>query len=109
MTVNEFFTASTSDEEKKADIELSLAIACHSSIRALDHIGDVMKRHGEKSTLGKLRLHRTKCASIIKNIISASIKEELKDDSQNKKKIVLIIDESTDISVAEDECMEELL
>ena len=41
-------------------------------------------------------MHRTKCTAIIKNVISASLKEELKNDLQGKK-FVLLVDESTDI------------
>jgi hypothetical protein len=89
---------------KKAEIELSLAITCHASIRSIDHISEIVKRHGEKSTLSDIKLHRTKCTGIIKNIIAASFIEELKNDLEGKK-YVLLIDESTDIATQKHLCI----
>lgn len=44
--------------EKEAETELSLAVACHSSIRDIDHIVDVVKKHGENSTICKINITR---------------------------------------------------
>ena len=91
-------------EEKIAEIELSLSIACHSSIRSIDHISEVIKKRGKNSVLGNINLHGTKCTAIIKNVILASLKEELKNDLQGKK-FVLLVDESTDIGTQKHLCI----
>ena len=49
-------------------------------------------------------MHRTKCTAIIKNFVSASLKEELKNDLQGKK-FVLLVDESTDIGTQKHLCI----
>ena len=46
----------------------------------------------------------TKCTAIIKNVVSASLKAELKNDLQDKK-YVLIIDKSTDIAIQKNLCI----
>ena len=37
-----------------AEIEPSLSIACHSSIRSIDHISEVIKKCGKNSVLGNI-------------------------------------------------------
>jgi len=56
-----------------------------------------MIAHGHGSTLEHIKLHRSKCACLIKNIISPALKTDLIDDFQNKK-YAISLDESTDIS-----------
>ena len=57
-----------------------------------------MNSHGSGGTLGKIRIHRTKCAALTKNVISPCLKDELKHDAEGKK-FVLIMDESTGVGV----------
>ncbi|XP_005103816.1 uncharacterized protein LOC101845565 [Aplysia californica] len=85
-------------EQKAAEIELAVFVACHSSIsiRAVDHLGEWIRQRGAGSTLGNLQLHRTKCASIIRNVLSPALKDELK-KAAGGKKFTLIVDESTDV------------
>lgn len=47
----------------------------------------------------RLRLHRTKCSMLIKNVIAPGLLESLEKDINNTGPYSLIIDESTDISV----------
>ena len=82
---------------KIAEIEISASIACHCSVMTIDHLGEILVRHGSGSSLGSIKLHRTKCAAVIKNCIAPAIKEELKKDIFNKKYVVMI-DESTDVA-----------
>ena len=82
---------------KEADIHLSLNICCHTAISNVDHLGEIISLYGKGSTLENLHLHRTKCSQIIKNVLSASLEEEIVNDLEGKKFSVLI-DESTDVS-----------
>ena len=46
------------------------------------------------STIGEIRLHRTKCRQLLTKVISPAIKHELQEDAKNKGFAVLI-DETT--------------
>ena len=91
------FKPVNSDKIKAADICISVQIACHSSVRSIDHLSSVIKAHGEGSVLGALKLHRTKTAMIIKNVVTPTLQAELKKALAGKK-FSLLIDESTDVS-----------
>ena len=82
---------------KKIELELAVAITCHCAIRAVDHFGEIIVKHGDKSKLGVLKLHRAKCSQLIKRVISPALYDELRSDVSGKKFSVLI-DESTDVS-----------
>ena len=62
---------------KKLEIRFSVAIACHSAIMSIDHLGEIIVRGGTGSKLEKLKLHRTKCASLITNIVSPALHKDL--------------------------------
>jgi hypothetical protein len=62
-----------------------------------------MIAHGHGSTLERIKLHRSKCACLIKNI-SPALKIDLIDDFQYKR-YAIILDESTDISIQKHLCM----
>ena len=51
-----------------------------------------------------IKLHRSKCACLIKDIISPALKTDLIDDFQNKK-YAIIIDESTGIPTQKHLCI----
>lgn len=93
-----------SAEEKTVDIHLSVAMACHCSIMTIDHLGDIVKRHGKGSILKNLNLHRTKCSGLIKNVISPSLKSVVISDIKGKH-FALLCDESTDISTQKHMCI----
>ena len=57
------------EETKKLEIQFSVAIACHSAIMSIDHLREIMVRGGIGLKLEKMKLHRTKCASLIKNVV----------------------------------------
>ncbi len=84
---------------KKAEIMLAAQVACHNSLRSIDHLSEIVKDNGKGSVLEKIRIHRSKCGIVVKNIISAGLKSELKKAMMGKK-FSLLIDESTDISSA---------
>ncbi|XP_017485766.1 PREDICTED: uncharacterized protein LOC108374302 [Rhagoletis zephyria] len=83
---------------KAAEQEASLAlyVAQHSSIAPVDHLSEMCKK--KFSDAIEIRLHRTKCTNIIKNVLAPHFFEELRTDIGDSK-FSLLLDESTDISV----------
>ena len=100
------FAAPTKDDEtvKKIELQLSVAITCHSAIIAVDHLGEIIVQHSTGSKLEKMKLHRTKCSCLIKNVISPALYEDLCHDMAGKKYCVLL-DESTDVSCLKHLCV----
>ena len=92
-----FFKASDkSTELKTAEIQFAVSVACHCSILAIDHIGEIIQKSC-KCHLSNLKLHRTKCTKIISNVVAKSLTEELKKDVKGQP-FSLMVDESTDCS-----------
>jgi hypothetical protein len=85
------------DKVKAAELQIAVSMVCHCAIRAVDHLSEIMTAYGHGSTLQYIKLRRSKCACLIKNINSPALKTDLTDDFQNKK-YAIILDESTDIS-----------
>ena len=85
-------------DQRKAELRLSVAIASHCAIVAVYHIDKVVQDLGKGSILACIKLHRTKCTDLLKNVIAPCFKEELVQDSKEKP-YALVVDESTDISV----------
>ena len=92
------------DEVKIAKLQIAVSMSCHSAIRTIDHMSEIMVAHESGSTLGQIKLLRTKCIALIKNVISPELKSDLIQDLQNKK-YTLIIDESTDVSTQKYLCI----
>ncbi|XP_015119417.1 uncharacterized protein LOC107042750 [Diachasma alloeum] len=86
------------DATKLAEIKLSVFVALHSAVRTIDHLGEIVQKLGKKSQLESIRLHRTKCSQLLKNVLSPTILSSLVEDIGDRK-YSLIIDESTDVSV----------
>ena len=89
------FTTPTKDDEvlKKIELQFSVAITCHCPIVAVDHLGEITVQHSTGSKLEKMKLHRTKCSCLIKNVISPALCEDLCKDMAGKKYCILL-DES---------------
>ncbi|KYN02975.1 Zinc finger MYM-type protein 1 [Cyphomyrmex costatus] len=83
---------------KQIDLCLAVHIAAHTAVRSIDHLGELLSVLGKGSALENIRIHRTKCSKLIKNVISPAMLTELINDIDNQK-FSLIIDESTDVSV----------
>ena len=94
----------TDDKIKSAEMQIAVSMACHCAIRSVDHLGEIMKTHGRGSTLGDIKLHRTKCIALLKNCISPALKSDLISELHGKI-YALIIDESTDISTQKYLCI----
>ena len=84
---------------KEFEIKYSVAIACHSSVKAVDHLSGVVKEYSSKSALENIRLHRTKCTKLITNVVAKSYYEELIEELREVM-FSLLVDESTDVSVS---------
>jgi hypothetical protein len=92
------------DKVKAVELQIAVSMTCRCAIRAVDHLSEIMVAHGHGSTLEHIKLHRSKCACLIKNIISPALKTDLIDDFQNKQ-YTIILDESTSISTQKHLCM----
>eukprot|EP00795_Rhopilema_esculentum_P002576 gene2576-769_t len=90
-------TKEPSEDVKRFEIELSVGISCHTAINSIDHLGQIMKRNGEGSIVGNIRLHRRKCTKILTNVVAPALKEELKESLINQK-FSVVVDESTDVA-----------
>lgn len=86
------------NEQKTIDLKLAVYVATHTAIKSIDHLCEILKIIGKGTTLGNLKLHRTKCSSLIKCVIAPSLIEELVQDIGTSY-FSLIVVESTDVSV----------
>ena len=80
---------------KTAEVRLAAAMACHCSIRSVDHISEILKVHGKGSDLSEIKLHRTKTSKLILNVIAPGFEEKMLADMLEQKYSV-IVDEATD-------------
>lgn len=94
------------NETKEIEMKIAAYIAIHSSIKSVDHLSELMSGSNSKGNteIEKMKLHRTKCTMIIKNVISEGFKIELIKDIGDQQ-YSLIIDESTDVSVCKYLCL----
>ena len=64
--IDKFFPStsknSTPDEVKELELKLAALVCCHSSISAIDHIGELIQSSGKGTKLEKIRIHRTKAS-----------------------------------------------
>ncbi|XP_066600739.1 SCAN domain-containing protein 3-like [Prorops nasuta] len=80
-TVKHYFKSTELKKEQKCrDIKMSLFVLNHSSITAIDHLGELFKRIDHNGVFSTINLHHSKCGCIIRNYS-------------------LIVHESTDVSV----------
>ncbi|CAI6357873.1 unnamed protein product [Macrosiphum euphorbiae] len=93
-----------SNEQKIIDLKLAVYVSTHTSIMSVDHLGEILKVLGKGTALANLKLHRTKCSSLIQNVIAPTLLEELVQDIGTNY-YSLIIDESTDVSVFKYLCL----
>jgi len=85
---------------KVAELKVAAHIACHSSIRTVDHLGEIVKDVSGKD----IALHGTKCTALVKRVLSPSVHEQLLNDLKDCN-YSLIIDESTDIGLQKQLCI----
>lgn len=87
------------------EIKLAAFVACHSSIHSIDHLGILFKNEmPTPSNKNELKIHRTKCTAIIKNVISPALLAEQVEQIRGRA-YSLILDESTDIACVKHLCL----
>ena len=79
----------------RAEAGMTLFVAMHCAIQCVDHLTELNKRCFQ---LSDLKMHRTKCSEVIKNVMYPHFQELLKNDIGDSWYSVLV-DESTDITV----------
>lgn len=105
--ITETFKKNISDpskELKEFEIKFSVSAACHCSIWSVNHQTELITKYGKGSILENVKLHRTKCMSLLRNVVSVALFEDLTDDLKDSK-YSLLIDESTDVSVTKLLCL----
>ena len=61
-----FDRSACTDQVKKAELEIAVAVSCHSINLSVDHFGELVKKNGKGSTVGKINLHRTNAPTLLK-------------------------------------------
>ena len=80
-------------------------VACHPSIRSVDHLSDIVKQSMPlNSGADSIRLHRTKCTALLKKVIAPYFQKELINDMKDTP-FSIILDESTDIACIKHLCV----
>ncbi|CAN8031714.1 unnamed protein product, partial [Ixodes persulcatus] len=84
---------------QQAEGTLALYVAEHGAMNSVDHLGQACSQmFGDSKIASKIKMHRTKCTNVIKNVLGPHFESLLREDVAEQKYSVLI-DESTDISV----------
>jgi len=85
-------------EQKEAELKLSIFIAEHSSAKTIDHLSELLPQIDPTSQiLSNLKIHRTKCSMILKNVVAPCMLNDLVQDVGDSL-FSIIIDESTDVA-----------
>ncbi|KAK3892497.1 hypothetical protein Pcinc_003728 [Petrolisthes cinctipes] len=88
-------SGSITNSAKVNELKLAAHIACHSNIKTVDHLGELVKEISGKETA--LSLHRTKCSALINQVLGPCMMKELCSDISDTE-YSLIIYENTDIT-----------
>lgn len=87
----------TPSKTTEQEVALCLFVAKHTSIAPINHLGSLCQtKFSDSITASRIKLHRTKCTYIIKNVLAPHFREDLRNDIGSAK-FSLILDESTDI------------
>lgn len=97
------------NKRNEFEIKIAAFIAANSNINSYDHLTGLVKQlssneRSSRNDIDNIKLHRTKCTMIIKNVIAESLKNELVQDIEDNT-YSLLIDESTDIAVVKYLCL----
>lgn len=82
----------------KSQANLATFVAVHTSFRSIDHLSDLCNNTFHDSKSCGFKMHRSKCSSIIANVLGPFFEKKLSEDLQTNK-FSLFLDESTDISM----------
>ena len=81
---------------KRRELRFALFTAIKTSINSIDPLSEIID---DEFGPNVIKLHRTKCTYLIKNILGPYFKRELMKDLQASPCFSLLVDESTDISI----------
>lgn len=94
-----------SEKTKIAELKLAAFIAEHSAIQTVDHLTNILPQLDTSSdTMSSFKLHRTKCAMLIKNELGPAMLTKLLEDIGNFP-FSITVDESTDHSTQKVLCI----
>ncbi|KYN09966.1 hypothetical protein ALC57_17904 [Trachymyrmex cornetzi] len=89
----------SSFKTQEQESALALYISQHSAIAPIDHLSTLCKnKFNDSQTCIQMRLHRTKCTNVMKNVLAPHFIDDLRNDIGDSK-FSLLLDESTDISI----------
>lgn len=60
--------AKQDNDIKEMELQVALAVTCHTSIMAVDHLNEIMVKYGKGSRMEHMKLHRTKCSRLIEDM-----------------------------------------
>lgn len=86
------FVPESSTDKQKSQASLALFTAVHTPFVSMDHLSEVCCKVFGDSKGANIKLHRTKCANIITNILGPHFIEDLLEDLQDSY-FSLILDE----------------
>lgn len=76
--MSDFFEKPVKEPRKVAELKIAAYVAEHSSLKSVDHLGTLIKNLDPASlVLQDLKLHRSKCTALIRNVISPCFLEDL--------------------------------
>lgn len=103
--MSDFIEKPVKESRKVAELKIAAYVAEHSSIKSVDHLGMLIKDlDPASSVLKELKLHRSKCSSLIRNVISPCFLEDLLEEVGDSH-YSMIIDETTTIDTKKLMCM----
>ncbi|KAL0859016.1 hypothetical protein ABMA27_010870 [Loxostege sticticalis] len=103
--VTDFFEKPIKEPRKIAELKIAAYVAEHSSIKSVDHLGVLIKNLDPTSQVLKdLKLHRSKCTALIRNVISPCFLEDLLEEIGDSH-FSVIIDETTTIDTKKVMCL----
>lgn len=97
--LTDIFKATKSNESSNLEGSIAMFLSCHCAISSCDHLVDLIKNNiYDCKVVSDVKMHRTKCSNIIRNVLCSHFENKLKTDIGNNK-YSLLLDESNDISI----------
>ncbi|KAH7937421.1 hypothetical protein HPB49_011995 [Dermacentor silvarum] len=87
-------------DQARREVRIALFTATHASVSAVDELDEILQQEFDR----KFRMHWTKCAAVIKNVLAPHFKHKL-DKMKEAPGYSLMLDESTDVSTAKQLCI----
>ncbi len=91
-------------EKKPIEIKFAVAISCNSAKTSIDNLGELITIYRAGSQLEKMKLHCTKYAYLIQNVISPEFYDDLYNDMEGER-YCATMDKSTDVAYVKCLCI----